>query len=400
MWNREFTYYFIGRTVSLLGDAMLPVALAAGMITAGHGAAGVGYALAAWMVPMAGLVLFGGALSDKFTARKMMIGADLVRVAAQGLMAAVFLTGGHSLWQILVLQAVSGAASAMFSPGLAGLVPLVAKDVQRANASLRVTEAIMTLAGPALAGLLLALLNVGIIFLIDAATFAISAVCLALLRVSPPRAAAATPLMRALAEGWQEFRQRTWLWAVIAIWSFYGLAVFGPTVPLSSEMIIGKAGAEAYGWVYSAFGAGMIIGGAVGMRLRPNRPLAVGAAAMLLFALCPFTVALELPIWVMGAGHLAAGIGFAFWGVMWATTVQTQIPTAVLNRVSAYDIAGSVLILPIGRALAGPAAILWGTRGVLLAATVIGVVACLAMIAIPAIRGVRLARPALAYEAS
>jgi hypothetical protein len=93
------------------------------------------------------------------------------------------------------------------------------------------------------------------------------------------------------------------------------------------------------------------------------------------------------------AGNLAAGTGFAFWGVLWATTLQTEVPAAVLSRVAAYDVAGSILALPAGRALAGPAASAFGTRALLTVCTVSALLISGAMLAVPAVRGLRVAVP-------
>jgi MFS family permease len=389
LWTPAFRRYFVARAVSLLGDAMLPVALAVGMLQAGFGTGAVGYALAAWMAPVALLVLFGGVLADRFSARRMMIGADVVRLVNQLVFAGVFLVGSAQLWHILVLQAINGAATAMFQPGIASMVPQVAEDTQRANATLRVAEAITTLIGPALAGVVIAVNGAGGVFLLDAATFAVSAIALSLLRVASAPRAATGSMWRNLVEGWSEFRARTWLWAVIAIWVVYGLAVFGPALPLGAAIIVGGHGSTAYAWVMCAFGAGTVVGGLAGLRLRPQRPLAAGATAMFLFALWPLSLAVDLPVAVIAVGHLLAGAGFAFWGVMWSTTVQTHIPGEVLNRVYAYDVAGSILFLPIGRALAGPAAYVFGERGLLAGSTVIGIASCALLLSIPAIRTLR-----------
>lgn len=389
LWTREFRLYFTARAVSLLGDAMLPIALTVGMLEAGYGATGVGYALAAWMAAAAPLVLFGGVLADRFSPRRMMIGADAARLVSQLIFAAVFLTGATQLWQILVLQAINGAAAAMFQPGTAGMMPLITTDLQRGNAALRVAEAITTLLGPAVAGVLVVVAGVGGVFAVDALTFAVSGLCLLLLKVAPAAVQASGSMLRNLAEGWVEFRSRTWLWGVIAIWAVYGLVVFGPALPLGASVVVAGHGSTAYAVVTTAFGAGTILGGLAGLRIRPARPLAAGVIAMFGFAAYPLSLAVELPLWTISAGHFLAGAGFAFWGVMWATTVQSHVPGEVLNRVYAYDVAGSIMLLPVGRAIAGPVAAQLGEREVLGGSGLLAIVFCLLMLAVPAIRRLR-----------
>ncbi|MFE3760703.1 MFS transporter [Streptomyces sp. NPDC059104] len=385
--SSRFRLFFTARSTSLLGDGMLMVSLTTAVLGAGYGAAGVGYALAAWMAPIVLLVLFGGVLADRFTPQVMMVGADVVRTVVM-LALALLLIGDHvRLWHVMALLALSGAATAMFQPGLASLVPRVAEDIQRANALLRISEAICTLLGPGVAGLLVAYWNVAGSFVVIAAAYALSALGLAPLRgLGTARDESDDPMWHRLAAGWHEFRSRSWLWGVISVWAVYGLFVFGPALPLGATLLTEQHGAGGYGWIASADGAGTIVGGLLGMRVRPRRPLVAGACAMFFFALNPLAPALGWSFTVTALTGAVAGCGFAFWGVMWATSVQSHIPLAVLSRVSAYDVAGSIMVIPVGRALAGPAAAAFGADRVLLFSSAVGVVCIGVMLGIPAIR--------------
>ncbi|WP_412540127.1 MFS transporter [Longispora sp. K20-0274] len=389
MWSRNFSLYFLARAVSLIGDAMLPVvtALAVGRV---YGASGVGFVLAAWMVPFVALVLFGGVLADRFSPRRMMIGADLVRIATQGGTAVAFFTGTPSLAFLLAAAALSGAAAAMFQPGVNGMVPLVATDPQRANATIKVADSMAQLLGPGLAGLLITLTGPGAVYTIDAGTYLVSALALIALRLGPaPLATAGASMLRNLGQGWREFRSRTWMWSVILIWVVYGVVLFGPLIPLGSTLISARLGAPAYGWIMSALGAGTILGGLVALRLKPARPLAAGAVGMFGFALIPLTIALHAPLPLLLAGHVGGGMAWAFWSVMWSTSVQTQVSPEVLNRVTAYEIAGSVASIPIGQALAGPVAGLVGAEHLLSVSVLVSVAGCVVLLAVPAIRRLR-----------
>ncbi|MER7760397.1 MFS transporter [Streptomyces sp. NPDC097619] len=385
--SSRFRLLFTARSASLLADGMLMVSLTTAVLGAGYGASGVGYALAAWMAPIVLLVLFGGVLADRFTPQVMMVGADLVRMVAMLVLALLLIGTGVRLWHVMALLALSGAATAMFQPGLASLVPQVAEDIQRANALLRISEAICTLLGPGVAGLLVAYWNVAGSFAVIAGAYALSALGLApLRRLGTAPDTDDDPMWQRLLTGWHEFRSRAWLWGVISLWAVYGLFVFGPAIPLTAVLLTEQHGAGGYGWIASADGAGTIIGGLLGMRVRPRRPLVAGACAMLFFSLNPLAPALGWSFTVTALTGMVAGCGFAFWGVMWATSVQSHIPLAVLSRVSAYDVAGSIMVIPVGRALAGPAAGAFGADRVLLFSSVVGLVCIGAMLCVPAIR--------------
>ncbi|GAA2902788.1 MFS transporter [Streptomyces mexicanus] len=403
LWSRDFALFFVARAVARLGDTMLPVALAAGLLQHGYGAGAVGLAMASTAAAFAGLVVFGGVIADRFSTRKLMIGADLVRLGTQALAAVLFYSGHVVLWQICAIGFANGVAGAVFQPGVASTVPRLAADVQAANGAIRIAESSAQLAGPAVAGLLVGFASPGGVFAAHAATYALSALCLLLLRL-PPLSPGNSPAVPAsghtsgtfkadLVEGWREFRSRTWLWGVIAVWCLYMIAVWGPTVPLVATEVVQQHGPRAYGLVNSALGAGTVVGGFLALRLRPRRMLRAGALALFAFVWFPATVGAGLGVWAMAAGAVVAGAGQAFWGVMWATTVQTQVPSDVLNRIHAYDVAGSLAMMPVGQALAGPSATLLGAGHVLLVSAAISLVVPAALLAVPAIRGLVRADP-------
>ncbi|MFI6349102.1 MFS transporter [Streptomyces sp. NPDC050560] len=395
LWSRNFTSFFTARAVAKLGETMLPVALAAGLLQYGYGAGAVGLATASSVACFAGLVIFGGVLADRFSPRKLMIGADLTRLVSQLTAAALFFTDHVALWQMCVIGAVNGAASAIFQPGVASTVPRIAADVQAANGAIRVAESCAQLAGPALAGALVGFASPGAVFAAHAGTYALSALGLLLVRLPPERAPGApTARFRTdLAVGWREFRSRTWLWGVIAIWCLLMLGASGPLVPLVATQVITGHGAGSYGLVNSALGAGTVVGGLLALSLRPRRMLRAGASALFLFAVFPAVVGGGFGVPVMVAGAAVAGIGNAFWGVMWATTVQTQVPSDVLNRIHAYDVAGSLAMVPVGQALAGPAAGVFGTDRVLLSGAVVTLIVAATLLCVPAIRNLVRADP-------
>ncbi|WP_237321721.1 MFS transporter [Streptomyces sp. JJ36] len=395
LWNRNFLLFFTARAVAKLGDAMLPVALAAGLLGHGYGAGAIGYAMAAFSVCFAGFVVFGGVFADRLDTRALMVGSDLVRVGAQGMAAGLFFTGHVVLWQICVIGAVNGLAAGTFQPGVASTVPRIARDVQGANGAIRTAESLAMLGGPAVAGMLVALASAGGVFAAHAGTYAVSALCLLLLRLGRPRpgeaGAAGRDRPRAsyradLAEGWREFRARTWMWGVIVIWMVLMITVSGPLVPLTAGEIVPTHGAGVFGLVNSALGAGTTVGGLIAMRVRPARLLRAGALALLGFGLYPAAVGLGLPLPAVMGCTAVSGAAIAFWGVMWATSVQTQVPGPILNRLHAYEVAGSLAMMPVGQALAGPAAALFGARTVLVAGGVMVLVVSAALLSVRAVR--------------
>ncbi|MEO3852729.1 MFS transporter [Streptomyces sp. B8F3] len=393
LWSTDFRLFFTARTTSLLGDAMLPVAITAAVLGAGYGASGVGYALAALVAPFAALIIFGGVLSDRFGARRLMVVSDAARLVFQMALALLFLMGTPRLWQILVLLAFVGAGSALFQPGVASITPRVARDVQKANATLRIAESVTLVLGPSLAGLLLAVSSPAVVVALDAVTYAVSGACLFALRavpMGPGTARDGAPSFGAdLVEGWREFTARTWLWSVIVVFMLWQLAGAGPTTTLGNSTLVTDYGASTFGLVMSSLGAGSVVGGLVAIRLRPRHPLRAGALSMTVWALMPLGVGLGLSAPLVALCYGVSGIGAAFWIVMFHTSVQTHVPQDVLGRVHAYDAAGSLVMKPVGQAAAGPLAGVVGTVPLLFVSATMAVLTCLLLLAIPAVRGLR-----------
>jgi MFS family permease len=387
IWSRNFRFYFTARSAGLLSWAMLPVAVSAGLLRGGYGLSTAGYAMAFLVGPFAGLVLFGGVLADRFTARRLMIAADLTNLCAHSLLALLFIHGIHHLWELYGLLVVAGTANAMFQPGASSTVPLVARDVQGANGVLRTSEALTGLGGPALAGVLVGLGSTGWVMVISAVAYATSASCLLALRLGVvPAPLAGESLWHNLTVGWHEFRSRSWLWGVIVIWMFYAVLSWGPQLSVAASVIVPKHGAAAFGLINCALGGGTVVGGLLAIRYKPARPLAAGGVAMMAYPIYPLGIVLAWPVWLLAAAQVVVGVGIGVWGVMWATSVQTQVPGEVLNRVHAYEVAGSVGMYPIGSALAGPAVGAFGIDGVLMVGVVVSLLTATALLVARPIR--------------
>lgn len=390
VWSRDFTLFFAARTVSILGDQLLiPITVTVAVLQAGYGVSGVGFALAAHTAPLAAFVIFGGVLVDRLTPIRVMVVADLARVLIHGSLTVSFAVGTPDLWLIITLLALSGTCTAAFQPGYASVIPRVAGDVQKANAAIRVAESLVAVAGPAAAGLLLSVSSVSTVMALDTATYAISAGCLLMMRLRIPRPTQATSFRRDLVQGWHEFRARRWLWNVIVIYMLFQVTVNGPFLTLGPSTITLEHGERTLGFVMATFGLGAVIGGLAAGRFTPRHPLRAGAIAMTGTVFSLLAVAMQLSPVMIAAGYLLHGVGMAFWLVMFHSSVQTQIPPDVLGRVHAYDVAGSLVMRPVGQTAAGPAALWIGASSVLFFSSAMLLVTVGLLLAVPAVRNLR-----------
>ena len=186
--------------------------------------------------------------ADRFQRRAVMVIADSIRFASQAVLATLLIAGVAEFWQLLLVQVVQGIGAAFFNPSIDGLVPEVVskRRLQDANALLTTAFAAGTMLGPAIAGLLIVSVGVGWAFALDAVSFAASASLLASIRVSAmPRREPVGSLMGDVAsligdmrDGWREFRQRTWLWVVVAEFALLNALAFGPFQMLGASVAV------------------------------------------------------------------------------------------------------------------------------------------------------------------
>ncbi len=216
--HRDFGLLWLGQAVSLVGDGIYLVAIAWLVLDISNEPTALGLVGLAWTLPMVASLLISGVLSDRFERRRLMITADLLRLAAIGTIAALALAETAQLWQVIALVVVYGIGQALFQPAFSAIVPdVVPRDeLLQANAVRELMEPLgLRFAGPALGGFLIAVFGVGEAFVIDAATFGVSAVAVSLMSPQPPPREETGGIRRDLLEGIAYVRAHAWLWATL-----------------------------------------------------------------------------------------------------------------------------------------------------------------------------------------
>jgi predicted MFS family arabinose efflux permease len=381
--NRNLLIFLSGLSLSLTGSAMTPVALSFTTFAHGGGPAETGALLAAMTVPFVLLLLVGGTAADRFSPRTVMLGADLMRCGSQSALAFVLLTRQDPFVAIIVLIAVIGLGNAFYMPGqLALLVDLVCPEQrQAANGLTAIARSMAAIIGPALGGMMVGAIGPGWTIGLDAASYALSAICLSQLRMAANRAQQHEPIWQQLIVGWNALRSRLWLWLIIIHFGLIQCVVQGPLLVLGAYSYAHTPhGAEIWGGLLACYGAGTLVGGVMGTRLRPRFPLRAALSLFAVTASAPAALAVPLPTIVRGLVFTASGVGLAACGVLWATTMQREIPTNVLARVSAYSTLGSVLLLPVGYVVATPMANTLGISGTFWAAAVLTLLSTLLVV--------------------
>jgi MFS family permease len=385
----RFRRLWIANTASSAGDAVVGLARVVAVYEVAGSARGIGIVLAAALIPNLAFLLAGGVWADRLPRQLVMVASDAVRGIAHLTLAVLLLTGRAQLWQFAALAVVYGTANAFFNPAARGLVPdtLPTEHLTEANSLMEMTRHTLALLGPAIAGIAIALIGPAWLFAADAASFAISAVCLVGVR-TPAVEERDTSFAHELVEGWREVVSRGWIWASIVYYGFWNLAVatyvvLGPVVAARSW-----GGPERWAIVTTGMAIGSIVGAYVAGRLRPARPLVAGYSALYVCATVPLALARPVSPFVVAACGAATLGAIRFSNVFWYSTLQEHVPRARLSRVSAWDDLGSLVFMPVGFIVAGVVAGSIGTRATLLLATALFVTATTAILAVPSVRAV------------
>jgi len=390
--ERDFRNLYFARGFSLIGDGIVPVALAFGVLETENSATALGAVLAARSLTLVTFLLIGGVIADRLPRRSLLIGSDLLRMAAQAATAAILISRTAKVWEIAALAVVYGFGNAFFLPTSTGIIPQTVSPgrLQQANALISLTQNSCTIAGPVLASLIIVTAGAGWAFAIDAVTFGISAFFIARLPSVRQTAQPGGRFFGELREGWRAFRSRRWLLLDGTFSALGGFAVIAPFLTLGPVVAKNQLnGSVSWAAIVAAFGAGSVLGGIGLLRAVPARPLLAAMIPPVLLALPTGLLAIPAPTAAIAAGAFAGGFGLAIFNTLFETTVQQNIPPSLLSRVAAIDWMLSASLLPLGQALAGPVSAVVGIRAIFVFSAAWIVVSTVAILSVRDIREFR-----------
>jgi MFS family permease len=391
----DFRYLFAARAISYVGTYLAPIAVAFAILDNGGGATAVGLSFAAWTLAQVAMLAFGGVVGDRVPRRLVMIGSDVASAAVRTTMGVLLVSGHAQVWQLIALQALGGAAVAFYSPASYGLIREVVPedDLQQANGLLAIARYAAFPLGAAIGGSIVALIGPGTALLVDAGTYAASALLLSRIRVKSI-ARAGAGFFRELRDGWSAFVEQTWVW-VLALWiSLYFLITYAPFFVLGPYVAKHSMdGARSWAFVVAGEGVGSLLGGLTGLRWRPRLPMVTCGLLMMVTAVQNLVLAFHPTTLLLTLAAAGSGFAFALGSLLWETTLQRAIPPEKLARVASYGWMGAMIFLPAGYALAGPVSMVIGIKTTLVLAAAWIVVSTLVVVRLRAVREVGLDKP-------
>jgi MFS family permease len=391
--ERDFALLWTGMTVSLLGDGIFVVAEAWQVYDLDNDPVALSLVGLAWTGGMTAFLLTGGIVSDRVERRRVLIAADLARVVVLAVTGALSLAGVLEVWHLVVLAVLYGAGEAFFGPAFGALVPEIVAPTHLVEANSLdqlVRQAAERLLGPAVGGFVVAGIGAGGAFLVDAATFAVSAACIGALRVR----SLAVPtgdrsVRREMREGMAFVRSQPWLWATLVAASLSLLFFLGPLEVLLPFVVRNDldAGAGGYGTILAAAGAGSVLASLVISQRGPPRRYLTFAYATWGVATLPFIgYALGTAVWQFTLFAVVFGACETAGMVVWGTLMSSRVPQELRGRVHSLDWFVSIGLTPVSFALTGPVSKAIGVDATLVLAGVAPMVVCLVLYVVANLR--------------
>jgi MFS family permease len=384
---RDFRLVWAGESISLLGDAFQTVAVSWLVLGLTGSGLALGAILVAAAIPRGIFMLLGGVLADRISPRDLALGSNVLRALLTTIVAFLVLGSQIQIWHLVAVGVVFGTVDAVFLPAINTLVPRLVPPgrLAAANALMQGTAQLMGTVGPAIAGFTIALIGVGVAFVIDAASFAIAALALWLVRSGatagsetemapePAIAAAASTgpvpepsittdpdvakatIASALVEGARVVLGDPVMRSIVLVSTVLNLALTGPAaVGLPWLVLVGFGGdALALGLLFAAFGAGSLVGAVLGGSLRRPRQfgwLIYGLVIEVGVGVAAISVAPTIP--VAAVILLVVGVTLGYTNVVMVAWVQEKTDPLLLGRTMSFLMLGSVVAAPLSLALA------------------------------------------------
>jgi len=393
---RDFALYWTARTTSWLGDGVMVVALPWQVYELTNSPTAMGLVGALQLGPIFLFTLFGGVASDRFDRRKVILFSEVARGLAAGVTGILAVSGRLELWHIGAMVIVFGLGQAFGGPAFGSIVPQIVPDhlLVQANSALYTFHTLASrLVGPALGGLLIAAFGTGVAFLVDASSFVVGGVAIALL--------AARPAARVLDEGdrpsvfadireaFGYVRQRSWLWGTLLWWLLVGAIGTAPYVVLIPFLVKNELGGSAgqLGLVFAAGGAGGVVTALALSQVSIPRRHITFMYALLAFGLTDlFFYSLTQAPWQAVAIAFVAEAALTAAVLVWNTLVQRAVPGALLGRVRSLDAFAAFALTPVMMAIMGPATDAFGVRAVLAVSGIAGMAITVLVFLLPGMR--------------
>lgn len=393
--NRNYLSLYLASFISSTGSTVTMVTLSWLVYQQTHNALDIAYLAAASAVPTLSFGLFSGVIADRFSRKRLMILADLVRAATIASLISFLYFVGFNLPFILLSVVVVAAFNSIFMPASNSLIPQIVRQEQfeSANGFLAASNSAAQSLGSAVGGVIIAISGALLGLFYNSITYVISASFLSMLIVK--RSAGSDLLEKAgksviadLREGFSYLRKHIPVLELTIGFipgNFFFVMVTTYIVAYSYNYFQGNAG--IYGYLLASLTAGVAIGSIVVSRMKPRKFAGkIMVASVAVQGIAVVGLYLTHLIYLNILSTLVMGLGIGFINTVYFSAVQSIVPNELLGRVLGIDIVGSFAAIPLGQIAGG---ILTESFGVLMNFLIAGIGLLLEATFLYSLKGVR-----------
>ena len=357
--NPNYSLYFTGQSISLVGTWMQRTGVVWVVYTLTHSTFMLGLTIFASQFPSFIFSLYGGILSDRYNRKKILLFTQTASMVQAALLALLTLTNNYSVWQILVLSVLLGIINAFDVPARQPLVHELVSNKEDLPNALALNFSMVNVArliGPALSGIVLGRFGAGICFLLNAISFLAVIISLLLMKLpafKPP--ISKKKIGKELAEGFTYLKETPSISIILLMLISTSLLVlsYDTLLPVFAKEIF-QGNAATYGYISSFIGLGAIVGTFFLASLKPGSDLKVlllSYSVILGIGLIIFSHASYFPLAMFFA--TLTGFGAMAHNTICMTIIQVHTDAAMRGRVMGYVAMAFFGMLPLGSLLIG-----------------------------------------------
>lgn len=364
--TRQYRLLVLALVMSLFGSGIWAVAMVWQVMELGGGPRQLSSVATAGALGLMAAVLLGGVTADRVPQRRVLMTVEAIKCAVVGAGAAAALSGHLQLSHMIAIALVMGLADAFFYPAYTAMLPAILPPEQLLAANgvegvLRPT--IQQAAGPALAGLAIAVLSPAHAMALVAGLQLLAVLGLtrlrpvALRRELAPGEGALKGTLGDIRDGFKYMVATPWLLATLLMATLMILLIMGPIQVLLPFAIRERMGGDAgaFALALAAFGVGGALGSlAIASWRMPRRYLTTMLALWGVSCVPLAVIGFATTLWLVVPALFLAGVLGSMANVIWGTLLQRRVPPALLGRVSSLDFFVSLALMPVSMAIAGP----------------------------------------------
>ncbi|CAN2209968.1 ProP Permeases of the major facilitator superfamily [Candidatus Nanopelagicaceae bacterium] len=383
--------------LTVIAMSAFPIALAVTVLDAGGSATTLGLILAVRVLSGVVLAPVGGVWADRLPRRTILIAADGFR-AIMGSVVVFIDPKNISMWILGGIVVLMGVSDAFGGPAAGAIMPSILPDhlLPAGNVVRGIALKGSTIAGPGVAGIIVVSLGTHATYVATSIFFLVGAALLIRINEGPKVASDThrTTFTEEIREGLQVVWYYKWIAAMILMASVQLMMVIGVEnvlLPVITKRDFGTA--SVFATSAALFSAGGAISAVICIKSKVKNPGLVSVVVWGLFVLAPLVLAFPNSKSLIFIAYFIAGFSVGPWEAFWATQVQREVPAEYQGRVFAIDYMGSLGLMPLGMALAGPLVNFFGERELLIGVAAFHLFICAAVLLVPGVKEMKSTRP-------